>query len=95
MAIRIVYINLLFNLSLLKDKQTQSVSAISRYCLLLYIVHILESIFLFIEVQLVFYVICVNVLMTMEVVLLSLYNSFASHTETIHDSLYLSPFNLS
>ena len=46
------------------------------------------------EVRLVFYdIICVNVLMIMEVVLLSLYNSFVSQTEKVHDSLHLSPLN--
>ena len=50
------------------------------------IVHIFESIFLFIEVQLVSYDICVNVLMIMEVVVLSLHNSFASQNgECLHE----------
>ena len=50
------------------------------------IVHIFESIFVFIEVQLVSYDICVNVLMIMEVVVLSLYNSFASQNgECLHE----------
>ena len=52
------------------------------------IVHILGSIFVFIEVQLVSYVICVNVLMIIEVASLSLYNSFESHTKTFHNSLH-------
>ena len=57
------------------------------------IVHIFKSIFVFIEVQLVSYAICVNVLMIVEVILLSLYNSFASQTEKDHDSLHLSTLN--
>ena len=52
------------------------------------IVHILGSIFVFIEVQLVSYVICVNVLMIIEVVSISLYNSFESHTKTFYNFLH-------
>ena len=59
------------------------------------IVYIGESIFVFTEVQLVSYAICVNVLMIVEVVSLSLYNSFLSNNKTFNDFLHLSPLNLS
>ena len=52
------------------------------------IAHILESIFVFIEVQLVSYDIFVKVMMIVDMVLLSLYNGFASHIETFNDSLH-------
>ena len=42
-----------------------------------------SNIFVFIEVQLVSYVICDNVLMIMDVVLLSLCKSFTSQTEMV------------
>ena len=59
------------------------------------IVHILESIFVFVEVQLVSYTIYLNVLVIVDMVFSSLYNDFASHIETSNDSLQLSPLNLS
>ena len=37
----------------------------------------------------------INVVMIVEVVSSSLYNSFVSHTETFHESLHLSLLNLS
>ena len=54
------------------------------------IVHILKSIFVFIEVQLVSYIICVNVPMIVEMVSSSLYNRFESYAKTLHDSFHLS-----
>ena len=51
------------------------------------IVHILESFFCIHRGT---YHICVNGRMIVEVVLSSLYNSLANHTNTYHDSLYFS-----
>ena len=75
MAIRIVYVNLLFQ-SFVSIELTTIVSVSYQQMWPIIIVHIFESIFVFIKVQLVYYGISVNVVMIVLVVSSSLYNIY-------------------